>query len=328
MIRFGVLGAADITPRALVYPCLDEPGAFIKVIGARSRERAHGFAKHHGISTVVDDYASVVADEAINSVYIPLPITSHHEWAIRALEAGKHVLCEKSFAANAREAREMATTAEKTGRVLMDAFHYRYHPIFIRAREIYISGILGAIREISAAFHIPIAQKPNDIRMNYETGGGVTMDIGCYPISWVRHITGLEPEEVKAVAEVGPPKVDLYMTTEMRFPDGIRVTTSGDMRSSARFVANMVVKGEKGEMTLNNPLVPQMGNSLELNIDGETSVEDFSRRPTYSYQLDAFIDAVENEKPLLTGPEDAVRQMEVIDRCYEAAGLPLRGDKL
>jgi len=326
MIKFGVLGAAKITPRALVYPCLDEPKAFISVVGARSRDRAAGFAVHHGIATVVDDYASVIAHQNINSVYIPLPITGHHEWAIKALNAGKHVLCEKSFAANATEAQEMAAVADKTGLVLMDAFHYRYHPIFIRAKQIYDSGMLGVIREVNAAFHIPAAPDPDDIRMNYKTGGGVTMDIGCYPISWVRHITGSEAEEVKAVAEVGPPNVDLYLTTEMRFPGDIKVTTSGDMRSSAKFEASLVVTGDKGEMIVNNPLVPQMGNSLELIIDGESKIETFSRRPTYSYQLDAFINAVENGGSLLTGPEDAVRQMKLIDRCYEAAGLPVRGD--
>ena len=221
MIRFGTLGTVNITPRALVYPCVDEPRAFISVIAARSRERAEGFAHHHGIGTVVDDYAAVVEHEKVNVVYVPLPITLHHEWAIRALKAGKHVLCEKSFSANAKEAMEMADVAAETGLVLMDAFHYRYHPIFQRAKEIYDSGVLGRVTELIAAFHIPASPDPSNIRMLYEMGGGVTMDIGCYPISWVRHITGQEPLEVKASAEVGPPDVDLFLATEMQFPGGI-----------------------------------------------------------------------------------------------------------
>jgi predicted dehydrogenase len=325
MIRFGTLGTAKITPRALVYPCVDEPQAIIRVIGARSRERAGAFAHHHGIRTVVDDYAAVVEHEKVNAVYVPLPITSHHEWAIKALRAGKHVLCEKSFAANATEAIEMAAVAEETGLVLMDAFHYRYHPIFGRAKEIYDSGVLGVVSEITASFHIPAAPDPSDIRMLYEMGGGVTMDIGCYPISWVRHITGQEPLEVKASAEVGPPDVDLYLESHMVFPGGITVRTSGDMRSSATFKASLEVIGDRGRMKVNNPLVPQIGHSLELNVDGETTIETFSRRATYGYQLDAFINAVENGAALFTGPEDAVKQMKAIDQCYEAAGLPLRG---
>lgn len=156
-------------------------------------------------------------------------------------------------------------------------------------------------------------------------GGGVTMDIGCYPISWVRHITGHEPLEVKASAEVGPPHVDLFLATEMQFPGGILARTSGDMRSSATFQASLEVVGDLGTLKVNNPLVPQIGNSLELNVDGQTTVESFSRRATYGYQLDAFIDAVEKGAALLTGPDDAINQMKVIDQCYEAAGLPLRG---
>jgi len=325
MIRFGTLGTANITPRALVYPCVDEPNAMINVIGARSRERAQGFAEYHHIRHVVDDYAAVVTHDKVNAVYVPLPITAHHEWTIKALRAGKHVLCEKSFASNANEAIEMAAVAEETGLVLMDAFHYRYHPIFIRAREIYTSGVLGTIREISAAFHIPVPPDGDNIRLQYETGGGVTMDIGCYPISWVRHITGEEPVDVTAEAETGPPEVDLYLATEMTFPGGVKATTSGDMRPSATFKAELKVIGELGHMAVNNPLIPQIGNSIELNVNGETNLETFDRRSTYGYQLDAFISAVEQGTALFTGPEDAVNQMKLIDRCYESAGLRLRG---
>lgn len=325
MIRFGTLGTANITPRALVYPCIDERRAFIRCIGARDRTRAEGFARWHNIPVVCNDYDEVVHHQGIDAVYNPLPITAHHEWTIKALRAGKHVLCEKSFAANAREAEEMAEVARETGLVLMDAFHYRYHPVFIRAREIVESGILGRIRHVAGAFHIPVKADPENIRMNYATGGGVTMDIGCYPISWVRHILADEPEDIDAVADVGPPNVDLMLQTTMKFPGGIEAHTSGDMREGATFRADLVVEGDKGRMRVDNPLVPQMGNSIELDIDGETRTETFDRRPSYGYQLDAFIDAVEQGRPLLTGPDDAVCQMRVIDRCYAAAGLPIRG---
>jgi len=325
MIRFGVLGTANITPRALVYPCADERRAFIRYVGARDRARAQGFARWHDIPVVCDDYDEVVHHKDVDAVYNPLPMTAHHEWTIKALRAGKHVLCEKSFAANTKEAEEMAAVAEETGLVLMDAFHYRYHPIFIRAREIVESGRLGRIRRVSGAFHIPVEADPENIRMNYQTGGGVTMDIGCYPISWSRHILADEPKTIEAVADVGPPNVDLMLQARMTFPGGIDVQTSGDMREGTTFRADLTVEGDKGRMVVNNPLVPQMGNSIELEVDGETAMEVFDRRPSYGYQLDAFIDAVEEGKPLLTGPNDAVRQMRVIDRCYEAAGLPVRG---
>ena len=150
MIRFGTLGTARITPGALVYPCMNEPSALIYFIAARDRDRAGAFAKHHHIRHVCDTYDEVVTHEKINAVYNPLHIPAHHPWTIKALEAGKHVLCEKSLASNAREAIEMNQKAKETGLVLMDAFHYRYHPVFKRVKEIYDSGMLGNIEAVSA----------------------------------------------------------------------------------------------------------------------------------------------------------------------------------
>lgn len=323
-IRFGTLGAALITPRALVYPCIDERRAAIIAVGARDRTRAAAFAHHHQIPLVLDGYADVVEHPKVTAVYVPLHIPAHCEWTIRALRAGKHVLCEKSFASNAAEAGAMAAVGRETGLVLMDAFHYRYHPVFHRAREIYLSGELGEIREIDAAFHIPVTD-PASIRMNYALGGGVTMDIGCYPISWVRHITGAEPEQIEARAEVGPEHVDVRLCSTMTFGDGVTATTSGDMRRDARFAAYLTVTGSNGAMHVSNPLVPQIGHEIRLTGVANERVEKLDRRPTYGYQLDAFLDAIEHGTPLLTGADDAVRQMRVIDRCYESAGLPLRG---
>ena len=324
MIRFGVLGAARITPDALIQPCADEDRAEIHCVAARDGERAKRYAEEHGILVVHGSYADVINDPTINAVYNPLPISLHREWTIKALRAGKHVLCEKSFAANATEAEEMAAAAEDTGLVLMDAFHYRYHPVFRRAREIVQTDLLGQVRAVEGAFHIQVTDTSN-IRLIYATGGGVTMDIGCYPISWARHITGEEPDMVTAVAEVGPPNVDTYLAAEFRFPSGIEAAVSGDMRAGTTTRMDLKVTGDRGEMMVTNPLVPHKGHRIELDIEGETTVEELDRRPTYAYQLDAFIDAIEEGKPLLTGTDDAVKQMRLIDRCYEAAGLPLRG---
>ncbi|HEY5645320.1 MAG TPA: Gfo/Idh/MocA family oxidoreductase [Pseudomonadales bacterium] len=324
MIVFGTLGTANITPKALVYPCADEPRAVIRCIAARDRERAEGFARWHHIHHVYDTYDQVIDDAGISALYNPLPISLHREWSIRALRAGRHVLCEKSFASNAQEAEEMAAVASQQGLVIMDAFHYRYHPVFLRAKEIYDSGVLGTVRRIDAEFRIPVTDT-GGIRHIYALGGGVTMDIGCYPISWARHITGEEPEEVTAQAEVGPPYVDTCLEAQLRFPSGVGARVCGDMRPDARFTARLVVTGDRGTLTVNNPLVPQLGHSIVVDVGGEQTVETRDRRATYGYQLDAFIAAVEEGAPLLTGADDAVAQMRVVDRCYEAAGLPVRG---
>jgi len=323
MIRFGVLGAAQITPAALIYPCMNEPLARISVIAARDRAKAQAFATAHHIRTVCDSYANVVVHETIDAVYNPLHIPAHHPWTIAALNAGKHVLCEKSLACNADQAKEMSQLAKAKELVLMDAFHYRYHPLFARMKNIVDRGELGTLESIDAVFHIPVTD-PDNIRMNYHLGGGVTMDIGCYPISWVRHLAGTEPTVVSATAEVGPPNVDLFLETKME-AGNINITTSGDMRPSASFRAEVTVRGNRGEMRVDNVVAPQMGHLLTLEVNGQTSVETLNRRPSYAYQLDAFIAAVETGEPLWTDGDDAVAQMTVIDRCYEAAGLPIRG---
>jgi predicted dehydrogenase len=157
---------------------VDEPRAFVYAIAARDRKRAESFAAYAGIRHVLDDYRQVVEHPKVTAVYNPLPIHLHHEWTIKALQAGKHVLCEKSFSSNAREAQDMARVATETGLVLMEAIHYRYHPLFVRAKEIVDSGALGSVREIRAVFTVPPPRRTTS-RMNYHTGGGVTMDIAA-----------------------------------------------------------------------------------------------------------------------------------------------------
>ena len=328
MIRIGILGAAKIAPQAVIEPAKDHAQVEVQCIAARAVSRAKTFADKHGIATVHDHYADVLADASVTAVYIPLPISAHHEWTIKALEAGKHVLCEKSLALNAAQATEMQEVAARTGLVLMEAFHYRYHPLFLRTVEIVRSGILGKLSSIQADFHVkgPVAE--DDIRMMYETGGGVTMDIGCYPLSWVRHLVGSAPQAVTAKAETGPDQVDIYLETDLLFPGGIRAKTTGDMRAGGQFKAELLVVGENGSLRVSNPLVPQFGHSLELQLNGEMTSETFSLRSSYAYQLDAFTAAVLNDDAVLTDGCDAVLQMTLIDRVYQAAGLSLRGTGL
>ena len=324
MVKFGTLGAARITPAALISPCKNNVNALISVVAARDRSRAEAFAKEHDIANVVDCYEDVINHPDIDAVYNPLHIGLHHEWSIKALRAGKHVLCEKAIACNAKEAEEMAAVARETGRVLMDAFHYRYHPCFIRAREICASGLLGDISEIDGVFHVA-GHLENDIRTNYATAGGVTMDIGCYPISWVRHITDEEPVVASASAEIGKANVDLFLCADLIFPSGIVGHISGDMRNGGEPRAELKVTGSKGMLFVSNPIAPQFGSKIELTVDGVKTRERVDKRASYDFQLDAFIAAIEENIMPYTDAEEAVHQMKVIDACYEAAGLPIRG---
>jgi predicted dehydrogenase len=323
-LKFGTLGAAKITPPALIKPARKDPNVEVVAVAARDPARARAFARKHRLPRVHRAYADVIDDPELDAIYNPLPISHHREWTIRALRAGKHVLCEKAIANNADEAQEMADVARETGLVLMEAFHYRYHPVFLRAKAIVESGALGKLMRLDAEFTTPI-RDPHDIRMIYEKGGGVTMDIGCYPIHWVRHLTGEEPEVVSAQAVTGPPKVDLTLTAELRFPSGTVARVHGSMADDVGFAAELVAEGATGRLVVTNPLAPQHGHRIVVTVGSERRKERLDRRSTYAYQLDAFVDAVWNGTPLPTDGQDGVRNMKVIDAAYVAAGLPPRG---
>src|ERR1041384_889317 len=191
-VRIGVLGAAAIVPEALTHPARNMPEAQIVAIAARDPKRAEAFARKHHISRVHQTYSDLLDDPDIDAIYNPLPNSLHAEWTIRALKAGKHVLCEKPFASNAREAEEMAKVAQETGLILSEAFAYRYHPLTKRVKEIIASGELGKIQHIDAQFCF-LLPSTNNIRFKYELAGGALMDCGCYPVSLIRHVAEAEP---------------------------------------------------------------------------------------------------------------------------------------
>ena len=325
-VRFGLLGAAAITPLAMVTPAREVDGVSLDVIAARDPARAQEFAEMHGIHRVGEHYQAVIDDPDIDAVYIALPISAHAEWAIAALEAGKHVLCEKSLCQNAREAERMKRAAEASGRVLMDAFHYRYHPMFEAAKHCVDSGELGAIKHIDARFHVKGPVSPHDIRKIYDLGGGVTMDIGCYPLSWLRHLMGEEPDVLSVEAKEDPADVDVALAADLRFPSGATGRISGRMDECSRFCAAVLISGEAGQLSLVNPLVPQLGHRYQLCKGGEVIDRTFDQKTTYAYQLEAFLAATQGKASNLTDAEDGLKQMQLIDAVYARGGLRLRGE--
>jgi len=173
-LRIGILGAARIAPMALVRPARSVPEAAVLAVAARDETRARRFAARHGIPRVHRGYAELLADPEIDAVYNPLPNSLHCEWSIRALEAGKHVLCEKPLASNADEARRMTEAASRAGRVLVEAFHWRYHPLAERMKAIVESGELGRVRHVEASCCFPLLL-PGDIRYRLDLAGGALL---------------------------------------------------------------------------------------------------------------------------------------------------------
>ncbi len=323
-LRIGVLGAARIVPAALISPAASLPGIEVTAIAARRPDRAQAFAAQHGIPVVHASYADLVHDPALDAVYIPLPNSLHCEWTLAALAAGKHVLCEKPIAANTQEAERMAQAASQAGRILMEAFHYRYHPLMARVQAIVASGELGAVHAIATSMCIPLL-RPRDIRYRYDLAGGATMDAGCYAIHMARTLAGSEPHVVSAHALLRSPQLDRAMNARLDFAKGIsgRIICSLLSRTLLRIEA--VVIGERGVLRVINPVLPHHFHLIHVHPVDAGRWERVPGHSTYTYQLRAFADAVGGGRAPLTDPSDAVANMRVIDDIYTAAGLCRRG---
>jgi predicted dehydrogenase len=323
-VRIGVLGAARIAPSAVVRPARSSAEADVVAVAARDRTRADAFAKKHGVPRVFDSYAALLDAPDIDAIYNPLPNGLHAEWTIAALEAGKHVLCEKPFTANTAEAERVAAAADRTGLVVMEAFHYRYHPLAARMRAIVEQGDLGTVQHVETALCFPLP-KFSDIRYQYDLAGGATMDCGTYTVHAARLLGGEEPTVTSATAKLRTPDVDRAMRAELAFPSGHTGRVTCSMWSSDVLKTVARVRGDRGELTVINWTSPQMWHRLRTKVNGTTHTERFTRRPTYEFQLDAFTAAVLRGEPTLTPPSDSIANMRVLDAIYTAAGMRPRG---
>jgi len=323
VLRIGILGAAKIAPTALVKPARRTGRVAVVAVAARDRTRAEEFARKHEIPRVLGNYAQLVSDPDIDAVYNPLPNGLHGHWTIAALQAGKHVLCEKPFTANADEARSVAEVNNANpGLVVMEAFHYQYHPFAKRLVEIVRSGELGNITDIDVSFSAPLWKK-GDIRYQLALAGGATMDMGCYPVSLLR-LLAAGPRVISAEAKLSSPGVDRAMDAHFSLPDGGRAHIGCSMFSSSVLRLHAEVTGDNGKISAFNPFSPHYGHRMKVTTSLGTRKERFSRKASYDFQLEAFAAAVEDGASFPTTAVDAIRTMELIDAIYAGAGLPLR----
>jgi predicted dehydrogenase len=323
-LRIGVLGAARIAPNALIRPARRAPGVQVAAIAARDPQRARALAEQHQIPRVHNSYAALIRDPELDAIYNPLPNSLHCEWSIQALQAGKHVLCEKPMANNALEAEQMAQAARTAERVLVEAFHNRYHPLLLRMKEIINSGELGAIHHLSAHF-CTILRRWNDIRYDYALGGGATMDLGCYTVNLLRYLASAEPTVVRAQARLLRPQVDRWMEADFRFADGRTANMSCALLSLRLLRISAQVVGEQGTMRVLNPILPHWFHRLQVRTAQGTRSERVAGESTYVHQLRAFAQMVRGGPPMPTDAADAVANLRVIDAIYERAGLQRRG---
>ena len=321
-MRIGALGAARITPRALVEPAAGLSEVEVVAVAARDPARARAFAEEHGIARVHDSYAALLDDDELDAIYVALPPSEHASWSIAALEAGRHVLVEKPFARNADEALTMVEVAERAGRVLFEAFHWRFHPLADRLLD--LSDAIRPLARGEAVFRTRIAE--GDIRRSLALGGGSTMDLGCYPVHWLRTVGGEEPAVVSSKAEVRPPGVDVTLEGELRFPSGWTARLASSMEGPDDQPDWWLrLEGAGGTVFVDNPCAPHLGHRLVVELAGTEPIEEVVEGgTTYAHQLVAFVAAAAGKTTPLTGGTDAVANMAVIDALYRAAGLQPR----
>lgn len=322
-LRVGVLGAGAWARAAHVPGWQRDPRSEIAVICDVIRDRAEALARQFGIREAADDWQAVVSRTDLDIIDVATPSATHFELSMAALEAGKHVLCEKPFTANAEEARAVAKVAADAGLVCMEAFHWRYHPLALGLLDLLGRGELGTLRHVEASMCAPVLASA-DIRWQLSLAGGSLMDMGCYPVSFVRVMTGEEPEVVRARALERSPGVDRYLEADLTFPSGITATIRCGMLSGRVLDVRGRLLGDRGEVRVLNPFAPHYASRVRVRTDAGRRVERPTRVPTYDFQLRAFRDAVVDGVPPLTGTDFAIANMDAIDAIYAAAGLPRR----
>lgn len=320
MLRIGILGAAGIAPQAIIRPASRRDDVQIAAVASRTMASAVAYAQKHRIPVAYGSYDDLLADASIDLVYNALPPSEHARWSIAALEAGKHVLCEKPIAMNAAEADAMAAVALRTGGRLIEAFHDRYHPLHDYLLNLRSSGQLGEIESIDASFTAPNPFDPASIRHDPALGGGALMDLGCYPVHWVRFFVGEEPVVVSASASPNALGADETIEASLRFPSGVVARVFASMVATQPFAASLVITGSCGRVEVDNPVLPHNGHSVRATTDGVLRTFTIGGGETYDYQLDAVVGAILGGAGLPTEADDYVANMSVIDAIYAAAG--------
>jgi predicted dehydrogenase len=321
-IRFGILGAARIAPDALIKAAHNVPEAQVVAIAARDPKRAREFAAANGIPRVLATYDDLVNDPDLDVIYNPLPNSLHCEWTIAALRAGKHVLCEKPLASNAAEAERMTKAADESGKILGEAFHYRYHPLADRIRALMTDGTLGRLVNVEGHFSVPIPE--TNIRFDWGLAGGATMDLGCYPLHMIHYFSGMTPRVIRATAETGPKNIDIAMDVALELDGGVTARMVCAMKKDSVINATFSARGDRGELGVINPIAPQRGHQLTVKTAAGEKNETVPGDTTFTHQLRAFVKAVRGEAKFPTDGAEGIVNMRVIDDVYRAAGLPPR----
>ncbi|MBB6691518.1 Gfo/Idh/MocA family oxidoreductase [Cohnella xylanilytica] len=319
-LRWGILGCANIAVEAVMPAIAASELNVLEAVASRDVAKGRAVAERFGIAKAYGSYEELLRDPDIDAVYIPLPNHLHKEWTIKAAEAGKHVLCEKPIALNAREAEEMAEACARAGVVLAEAFMYRHHPRIDTILGLVRGGEIGELRAIRGSFTFNNAEDHANIRLRPEWGGGSLYDVGVYPLTAARLITGSEPEAVTVHALFSPEhgNVDMMASGLVEFAGGVSLAFDCGMWADYRNTLEIV--GTKGRIEVPESFKPEPGTpDCIVYANGQRRVIEPSPVNQYSLQADDFARAVFGETPQRFAPDDAVKNMRLVEACLLSA---------
>lgn len=323
--RWGVLSTARIGTEKVIPAMQRSKLGTVEAIASRDAARSNEIADALGIAKSYGSYEELLADDEIEAIYNPLPNNLHPEWTIATAEAGKHVLCEKPLAMTVAEAREMVEACEDAGVLLMEAFMYRLHPLWVEAKRLVDEGAIGHLRGINSVFSY-FNDDPRNIRNITEAGGGALYDIGCYPVSVSRLVFGSEPTGVSASIVRDPEMgVDILTAAILEFDGGVST-----LMCSTRMEPDQRVEilGTEGRLVVEIPfnIPPDIPTRLlhvaggDPPVDPAVTIHEIPAADPYTVQADVFAAAVRGDSQLPFPPSDAIANLEVIERIFSAAG--------
>lgn len=314
MLRLGLLSTARIN-REILRAAAATDAVEVVAVASRDAGRAEAYAREARIPIAHGSYDALLADASVDAVYVSLPNGLHHEWTVRALEAGKHVLCEKPYSRVPAEVEEAFGAAEERELVLMEAFMYRHHPWTAIARGLVDEGRVGRLRLIRSTFTFRLSDE-RDVRLRPELGGGALMDVGCYCVSGSRLLAG-EPERVDGEAVVGTTGVDVAFYGTLRFPGDVVAQFEASFLTPRR--QELVAVGDEATLVVAAPWRVDWGGGMELHRDGLVEQIAVPERDSYRCQLENLAAAAACETPALLGPADALGQARTIAALYRAS---------
>jgi predicted dehydrogenase len=325
-LRWGILGTGNIA-RQFVTGVKTSTRGVLAAVGSRTPQTADAFATTHGIPRSLGSYDALIADDSYDALYVSTPNTMHHEWTIKALRAGKHVLCEKPISVTVAEAEEMFDVARQTGRVLIEAFMYRAHPQTLKAMEVIRSGAIGKVQLVRTSFCYRARKIEGNIRFDPALAGGALMDVGCYCLSFSRLVTGEEPTTLRAVARMHASGVDEQVSVVAAFPSGASAEFTVGMMTQADNTA--FVCGDEGYLRIPVPWKPPAGGgevilaySTPPKQDGPSPVTAPTgqrwaigdARDVYAVEADAFSQTVLDSAPPFVSQTDTLGNMLSLER--------------